>query len=79
MKPNKTCICKMNKSICISRSAHQTPNNMNPKFQFPQFKVLQSVLYDQLYWHFWVYFDINLKILSGKNTQIVNKQNIWDS
>ena len=29
-----------------------------------------------LYWHFWVYFDINLKLLSGKNTQKVNKQNI---
>ena len=56
----------------ISRSAHRTPNS---EFQFPQFKVLQS----GLYWHFWVYFDINLKLLSGKNTQKVNKQNIWDS
>ena len=60
----------------LSRSAHQTPNFTNPKFQFPQFKVLQS---DELYWHFWVYFDINLKLLSGKNTQKVKKQNIWDS
>ena len=28
-----------------SGSAHQTPNSTNPKFQFPQFKVLQSVSY----------------------------------
>ena len=35
--------------------------------------------YSELYWHFWVYFDINLKLLSGKNTQKVNKQNIRDS
>ena len=27
----------------ISRSAHRTPNFMNPECQFPQFKVLQSV------------------------------------
>ena len=59
-------------------------NFTNPEFQFPQFKVLQSVfffsfLYNKLYWHFWVYFDINLKILSRKNTQKVIKQNIWDS
>ena len=26
-----------------------------------------------------VYFDINLKLFSGKNTQKVNNQNIWDS
>ena len=25
--------------LIISRSAHQTPNFTNPKFQFPQFKV----------------------------------------
>ena len=34
----------------ISRSAHRTTNFMNPEFQFPQFKVLQSIfifLYDQ--------------------------------
>ena len=29
----------------ISRSAHRTPNFMNPEFQFPQFKVLQSVFF----------------------------------
>ena len=34
---------------------------------------------NELYWPFWVYLDINLKLLSGKNTQKVNKQNIWDS
>ena len=27
---------------------------------------------------FWVYFDINLKLLSGKNTNKVSKQNIQD-
>ena len=26
-----------------SRSTHRTPNFTNPEFQFPQFKVLQSV------------------------------------
>ena len=31
--------------IRISRSAHRTPNFTNPKFQFPQFKVLQSVVF----------------------------------
>ena len=46
------------------------------QIQFPQFKVLQSVFL--LYWNFWWYFDINLKLSSGKNTQKVNKQNIWD-
>ena len=72
----------MAKSFSISRSAHQTPNFTNLEFQFPQFKVLQivfSFLYNELHWHFWVYFDINLKLLSGKNTQKVNKQKIWDS
>ena len=28
----------------LSRSAHWTPNFTNPEFQFPQFKVLQSVI-----------------------------------
>ena len=66
----------------VSPSAHQTPNFTNPEFQFPQFKMLQSVFsfyYSKLYWHFWVHFDINLGLLSGKNTQKVNKQNIRDS
>ena len=40
--------------------AHRTPNFMNPEFQLSQFKVLQT------YWHFWVYFDNNLELLSGK-------------
>ena len=31
-----------------------------------------------MYWHFWLYFDIYLKLLSGKNTQKVKKQNIRD-
>ena len=64
----------------LSRSAHQIPNFKNPKFQFPQFKVLQSVFIfcvcKELYWHFWVYCDNNLKLLPGKNTQKVNKQKI---
>ena len=29
----------------LSHSAHRTPNFMNPQFQFPQFKVLQSILF----------------------------------
>ena len=33
----------------------------NLEFQFPQCKVLQSG-YNDLYWNFWVYFDINLKL-----------------
>ena len=56
---------------------------MTPEFQFPQFKVLQSgfFLFNIMIYIgiFWVYFDNNLKILSGKNTQKVNKQKIRDS
>ena len=26
--------------------------------------------FTELYWHFWVYFDINLKLLSRKNNKI---------
>ena len=66
----------------MSHSAHRTPNFTNPEFQIPQFKVLQSVfsfLYNKLYWHFWVYFDIDLKLLPGKSTQKVKKQNFRDS
>ena len=65
--------------LLISCSAHQKTNFMNPEFQFPQFRVFQSVfifLSKELYWHFWVYFDNNLKLLPGKNTQKVNKQKI---
>ena len=29
----------------LSRSAHRTTNFTNPEFQFPQFKVLQSVFF----------------------------------
>ena len=32
-----------------------------------------SFWYNELYWHFGVYFDISLKFLSGKNTQIVKQ------
>ena len=48
-----------------------------PNFNFPRFKVLQSVLIFfnvELYWHFWAYCDVNLKLC--KNTQKVNKQKI---
>ena len=52
------------------------------RISISQFKVLQmffSFVNNNLYIHFWVYFDINLKLLSGKNTQKVKKQNIRDS
>ena len=52
-----------------------------PNFNFPNLrfcKVFFSFQYNQSYWYFLMYFDINLKILSGKNSQIVNKQNIRD-
>ena len=52
---------------------------MNPEFQLPQFKELQSVLSflcEELYRYFWVYCDINLKLLPGENTEKVNQQNI---
>ena len=41
-----------------------------PIFQIPNY---------ELYWHFWVYFDNNLKIIAGENTQKVSKQKIRDS
>ena len=38
-------------------------------------KVLLEYLVQLIeHWHFWVYFDINTKLLSGKNAQNVNKQ-----
>ena len=59
-EPNNQC-----RTYVISRSAHRTPNFTNPEFQFPQSKVLQSVFFynNELYWHFWVYFDMNLTLL----------------
>ena len=63
----------------LSCSAYRTPNSMNSEYQFPQFKLLAKWDFFELYLHFWVHFDINLKLLSGKNTQEVNKQNIRDS
>jgi hypothetical protein len=66
----------------LSRSAHQTPNFTNPEFPFPQFKVLQSVFFfliQPVILAILGVFYINLKLLSGKNTQKVNKQNIRDS
>ena len=44
----------------LSRSAHRPPNFTNSEFQFPQFKVLQSVFFCvcvlcELYWHFLMY------------------------
>ena len=52
---------------------------MNSEYQFPQFKLLAKWDFFELYLHFWVHFDINLKLLSGNDTQKVNKQNFWDS
>ena len=51
----------------LSRSAHRTTNFTNSEFQFPHFKVLQSVLFfvsKELYWHFLMYFGLDLKLLS---------------
>ena len=65
---------QINISIAFSSSSSQFTN---PEFQLSKFKVLQSVfifLIKELYWHFWVHCDINLKLLSGKNTQKVNQQ-----
>ena len=46
-KLNSKLVFEINKMegniICIPRSAHRTPNYTNSEFQFPQFKVLQSV------------------------------------
>ena len=36
-------------------------------------------IHNEFYWHFWVYFDIDLKLISGKNNRKVNKQDILDS
>jgi hypothetical protein len=47
------------------------------KFQDKQTQK-QMIQTKELFWHFWVYFGINFKLLSGKNTQKVNKQNIRD-
>ena len=58
-------------NIFISFSSSNT-QFYKSKFQFPKSQALKSVfsfLYNELYWHFGVYFDINLKLLSGKNTQ----------
>ena len=58
--------------LFISRSPHGTTNFTNPKFQFSQFKVLQSVfifLCKELYWHFLVYFGLSLKLLSCQYLQ----------
>ena len=58
--------------LYVSRSAHQTTNFTNSEFQFPEFKVLLSCFYFfniKLYWHFWVYCDINLKLLTGENNE----------
>ena len=78
----------MNTLFYQSHSVHTPPlhrggvfiehpiNFTNPELQFPQFKVLQCFFLFNLYWHFLVYFDINLKLLPGKYSQKVNKQNI---
>ena len=68
-------------NLSISSSAHQTTNSMNSEFQFPQFKVLQSVfifLCKELLWHFLMYFGLNLKLLSCQYllTKKVNKNSL---
>ena len=40
---NNETLMRFLKLYVLSSSAHRTPNFMNPEFQFPQFKVLQSV------------------------------------
>ena len=54
----------------LSHSAHGTTNFTNSEFQFPQFKVLQSVFFffwcTELYWDFLMSFGLNLKLLSCK-------------
>ena len=53
-----------------------------PNFNFPNLrccKVFFFLFNIKIYWHIWVYFDINLKLLYGKNTEKVNKQKIRDS
>ena len=42
---NEQHISKFAADEYLSRSAHRTPNFPNPGFQFPQFKVLQSVFF----------------------------------
>ena len=59
----------------ISRSAHRTPNSNFPNLRCCKMFFLFN-MYTELYWHFWVHFDINLKLLCGNNIQKVNKQNI---
>ena len=59
--------------------AHRTPNFTNPEFQFPQLKVLFLFNITSYIGIFGCDFDISLKLLSGKITQKVNKQNIRDS
>ena len=66
-------------SFSISRSAHRTTNFTYPKFQFPEFKMLSSGFifsYIKLYWHVWVYYNINSKFLHSENTEKVDKLNI---
>ena len=49
---------------------------MNPEFQFPEFKALQSgfILIRSYIGIFFVYCDINLNLLPCNNTQKVKKQ-----
>ena len=65
-------------SGCTSCSAHRTTNFTNPEFQFPEFKVLQSVFIFLkkivLLAFLVVLYDINLKILPCRNIQKVNNK-----
>ena len=63
----------------LSRSAHQTTNYESQIFCLFTFSVFlpdKIVEYQQLYWHFLMYFNLNSKLLPGKYIQKVNKQKI---
>ena len=67
-------------NIFISFSSSNT-QFYKSKFQFPKSQALKSVfsfLYNELYWHFWVYFDINLKLYLEKYSKS-KKPNLRDA
>ena len=66
-------------SHVLSCSAHRTPNFTNPEFQFPQFKVFFLFNITRYIGIFGSILILNLKLLTGKNTQRVKKKNIRDS
>ena len=67
-------LCKFRKNYLVEQPILRIPN-----FNFPNLKCCKVVFYfqyNEIYWHFWVYCDIDLKLLLGKNTQKVNKQKL---